>query len=79
MSRYERLAQVILRLGIRNSRGKISVWFVIPRVPYVLSDPILECVVALWKEVEGVVSFVFQMTEVEGRNIDERHPITGLA
>jgi len=79
MSRYERLAQAILRLGMRNSRRKISVWFVIPRVPYVLYDPILECVVALWKEVEGVVSFGFQMTEAEGRNIDKRHPTTGLA
>ena len=78
MPPYERLAQAILRLGIRSSRRKISVWFVIPRVPYVICDPIVECVVALWKEVEGVVSFGFRMTEVESQYA-ERYPIINLA
>jgi len=79
MPPYERLAQAILRLGVRNSRRKISVWFVIPRVLYVICDPILECMVALWKEVEGVVSFGFWMTEAESQNTDKRHLFTNLA
>jgi len=76
---YEKLAEAIVRLGMRNPGRKISVWFVVPRVPYVICDPVRECVVALWERVEEVVSFQFQMTEVESQNIDERHPITGLA
>lgn len=79
MPPYERLAQAILRLGMRYSGKKISVWFVIPRVPYVMCSPITECVIALWEAVEGVVSFGFRMTEAEPQNIDKRHPITGLA
>ena len=76
---YERLAQAILRLGMRNSGRKISVWFVVPRVPYVICDPVRECVLALREKVEGAVSFGFQMTEAEFQNIDRRHPITNLA
>jgi len=68
MPPYERLAQAILRLGMRNSGRKVSVWFVIPRVPYVICDPIRECVVALWEMVEGAVSFGFQMTEISARD-----------
>jgi len=78
MPQYERLAQAILRLGKCNSGRKISAWLVVPRVPYIMCNPIMECVIAVWKEVEGVVSFRFQMTEAEDQNIDERHPITNL-
>ena len=78
MAPYERLAQAILRLGMRYSGRKISVWFVVPRVPYVMHNPIMECVIAVWRMVEGVVSFAFQMTEAESCNIDKRHPITNL-
>ena len=76
---YEKLAQAILRLGMRYSKRKISVWFVVPRVPYVICDPVRECVVALWERVEGAVSFGFQMTEAESQNIDKGHSITELA
>jgi len=79
MPPYEKLAQAILRLGMRNSGRKISVWLVIPRVPYVICDTVMECVVALRKAVEGVVSFGFQMTEGEDQNTDKRHPVTNLA
>jgi len=79
MTPYEKLAQAILRLGMRNSGRKISFWLVVPQVPYVLCDPIMECVITLWEKVEGVVSFGFQMTEAEDQNIDKRHPITDLA
>lgn len=75
---YERLAQAILRLGLRNSGRKITVWLVIPRVPYIMCDPIMEYVIALWKVVEGVVSLGFQMTEAESQNIDKRRSITSL-
>ena len=78
MPPYERLAQAILRLGKRNSGRKVSVWFVVPQVPYVIRDSVMECVVALWEKVEGTVSFGFQMTEVEPRNINRRRPITNL-
>ena len=79
MPPYKALAQAILRLTMRNPRRKISVCLVVPRVPYVILDPVAECVIALWKAVEGVVSFGFQMTEAESQNTDERHPITNLA
>jgi len=79
MPLYMGLAQAIFRLGMRFSGRKISVWLVIPRVPYIICDPIMECVIALWKEVEGVVSFGFQMTEAEAQNVDKRCPITNLA
>jgi len=79
MPPYEALAQAILQLGMRNSRKKISVWIVVPRVPYAICDPILECVIALWEKIEGVVSFGFLMTEAEDQNIDKRHLITNLA
>jgi len=78
MPPYERLAQAILRLGMRNSGRKVSVWFVVPRAPYVICDQLRDCVVSLWEKVEGTVSFGFQMTEVEPRNINRRHPITNL-
>ena len=79
MPPYERLAQAILRLGMRYPGRKLPVWLVVPQVPYVICDPVRECVVALWEKVEGAVSFGFQMTETERRNIDKRHPITNLA
>jgi len=79
MAPYEKLAQAILRLGMRYSGRKISVWLVVPQVPYIMCNPIMECVIAVWKMVEGVVSFGFQMTEAESQNIDKRHPITYLA
>ena len=79
MPPYEKLAQAILRLGMRNSGRKVSVWFVIPRTPYIIRDPVMECVVALWTAVEGVVSFGFHMTEAEAQNVDKRHPVTNLA
>ena len=79
MAQYKGLAKAILRLGMRNSGRKISVWFVIPRAPYIMREPIMECVIALWKEVEDMVSFGFQMTETEPVNSDKRHPITNLA
>jgi hypothetical protein len=80
---YERLAQAILRLGTRFSSKfpgkKISVWFVIPQVPYVMCGPIKDPMVALWEAVEGVVSFGFQMTETESQNVDRRgDPTPGL-
>ena len=78
MPPYERLAQAMLRLGMRCPGRKISVWFVIPRVPYIICDPIKECVVALWEKVESAVSFGFRMTESEPQNFDKRHSITNL-
>ena len=73
MSQYEKLAQVIFRLGMRSSGRKISVWFVVPRVPYVICDPIMECTIALWEKVEGVVSFRFQMTEADSPNVVKKY------
>jgi len=79
MPPYERLAQAVLRLGMRYPGRNISVWFVIPRVPYIIRDPIKECVVALWEKVESAVSFGFWMTESEPQDINKRRPITNLA
>ena len=79
---HERLAQAIRQLGIRFSaknRGrKISVRFVIPRVPYVMCDPIKNSVIALWEVVEDAVLLEFEMTEDEPRNIGERRLIYNL-
>jgi len=75
---YERLAQAVLRLGMCYPGRKISVWFVIPRVPYVICDPIKECVVTLWEKVESAVSFRFRMKESEPQNLDKRRSITNL-
>ena len=79
---HERLAQAIRQLGIRFSaknRGrKISVRFVIPRVPYVMRDPIKDSVIAFWEVVEDTVSLEFEMTNAELWNIDERRLIYNL-
>lgn len=79
---HERLAHAIRRLGMRfsakNSGKKISVRFVIPRVPYVMCDPIRNSVIAFWEVVEDVVSFEFEMTEAESENVDERRLIYNL-
>jgi len=79
---HERLAQTICQLGMRfsskNHGRKISVWFVIPRVPYIIHGPVEDSVIALWEAVEGVVSFGFEMTGAESRRTDERRPIPGL-
>ena len=79
---HERLAQAVRRLGLRFSaknRGeKISVRFVIPRVPYVMRDPIRLSVIAFWEVVEDAVSFEFEMTEAEPQNVDERRLIYRL-
>ena len=79
---HEKLAQAIRQLGMRFSsknRGrKISVWFVIPRVPYIMRGLIKDSVIALWEAVEGIVSFGFEMTETELQNIDKRCSIPGL-
>lgn len=79
---HDQLAQAILRLGMRfssrNPGGKISIWFVIPRVPYIMCDHTRDSVIALWEAVEGVVSFGFQMTEAESWNINRKHSIPCL-
>jgi len=78
----ERLAQAIRRLGIRfsskNSGRKLPVWFVIPQVPYIISRPIRDSVIALWEAVEDVVSFGFEMTGAQSWNIDKRRSVPGL-
>lgn len=79
---HKRLAKAINRLGMRfsskNYGRKIPVRFVIPRVPYIMCDPIKDSVAALWEVVEDAVSLGFEMTEAELRNIDKRHSISGL-
>ena len=79
---HEKLAQTIRQLGIRFSaknRGrKISVRFVIPRVPYVMCDPMKYSVIAFWEVVEDTVSLEFEMTEAELQNLDKRRLIYNL-
>ena len=79
MAPYERMAHAILRLATRNSGEKISVWYVIPRAPYVMCDPVKDTVIAFWGIVESAVTFGFQMTEVELQNIERRDLIFGVA
>lgn len=68
---HEKLAQAILRLVERNPGRKVSVWYVIPRVPYTLSGPVKDSVIALWEAVEAQVSFGFQMIEDESQSFGE--------
>ena len=79
MPQHESLAQAIFRLGVRNSGRKISVWFIIPRVPYAICEPLMECIIALWEKVGSVVSFGFQMTETDSPGTDGSHSFPPLA
>jgi hypothetical protein len=76
---HESLAQAIRQLGARFSsknRGrKISVRFIIPRVPYIMRGPVGDYVIALWEAVEGVVSFGFEMRAAESQNDDKRYSL----